>query len=29
MATRRVTEKVNLKRVKNRESVIKKVDKEI
>ena len=29
MATRRVTEKVNLKRVKNRESVIKKVDKQI
>ena len=29
MATRRVTEKVNLKRVKNRESVIKIVDKEI
>lgn len=29
MATRRVTEKVNLKRIKNRESVIRKTDKEI
>jgi hypothetical protein len=29
MASRQVTEKVNLKRFKNRESVIKKVDKEI
>ena len=29
MASRQVTEKVNLKRIKNRESVIKKADKEI